>query len=164
MPQQYVIKYTTFENEGGVSRSTMLSVRQEWKKVKSDEDLLAWAKKWGSLLMETFQNPIWTSGYTEAKKDIYSTLELVNKGEYPDVMDPIIEEYARALSIISKNVKVVQFFLQGSKEVMLELEEERLLEIAAEEMAKQLVKHIRMDIEEEEDTVKFYFNLVMVDD
>lgn len=142
----------------------MLSVRQEWKKVKSDEDLLAWAKKWGSLLMETFQNPIWTSGYAEGKKDIYSALELVNKGEYPDVMDPIIEQYANALAIINKNVKVVQFFLQGSREVMMELEEDKLMEIAAEEMAKQLVKHIRLDMEEENDVVKFYFNLVMVDD
>ena len=142
----------------------MISVRKEWKAIKSDEDLLNWSKKWGPLLMETFQNPIWTSGYTEAKKDIYSTLELLNKGQYPDVMDPVIEEYAKALSIISKNIKVVQFFLQGSKEVMFELEEDRLMEIAAEEMAKQLVKHIRMDIEEDEDEVKFYFNLVMVDD
>ena len=142
----------------------MISVRKEWKAIKSDEDLLNWSKKWGPLLMETFQNPIWTSGYTEAKKDIYSTLELLNKGQYPDVMDPVIEEYAKALSIISKNIKVVQFFLQGSKEVMFELEEDRLMEIAAEEMAKQLVKHIRMDIEEQEEDVKFYFNLVMVDD
>lgn len=142
----------------------MISVRKEWKAIKSDEDLLNWSKKWGPLLMETFQNPIWTSGYTEAKKDIYSTLELLNKGQYPDVMDPVIEEYAKALSIISKNIKVVQFFLQGSKEVMFELEEDRLMEIAAEEMAKQLVKHIHMDIEEDEDEVKFYFNLVMVDD
>lgn len=142
----------------------MISVRREWKEVKSDEDLLAWAKKWGALLMETFQNPIWTSGYTEAKKDIYSTLELVNSGEYPDIMDPPIEEYAKALSLISKNIKVVQFFLQGSKEVMFELDEDKLMEIAAEEMAKQLVKHIRMDIEEQDEDVKFYFNLVMVDD
>ena len=142
----------------------MISVRKEWKAIKSDEDLLNWSKKWGPLLMETFQNPIWTSGYTEAKKDIYGTLELLNKGQYPDVMDPVIEEYAKALSIISKNIKVVQFFLQGSKEVMFELEEDRLMEIAAEEMAKQLVKHINMDIEEDEDEVKFYFNLVMVDD
>lgn len=142
----------------------MISVRREWKGVKSDEDLLAWAKKWGALLMETFQNPIWTSGYTEAKKDIYNTLELVNGGEYPDIMDPPIEEYAKALSLISKNIKVVQFFLQGSKEVMFELDEDKLMEIAAEEMSKQLVKHIRMDIEEEDEDVKFYFNLVMVDD
>lgn len=142
----------------------MISVRKEWKAIKSDEDLLNWSKKWGPLLMETFQNPIWTSGYTEAKKDIYSTLELLNKGQYPDVMDPVIEEYAKALSIISKNIKVVQFFLQGSKEVMFELEEDRLMEIAAEEMSRQLVKHIRMDIEESDEDVKFYFNLVMVDD
>lgn len=142
----------------------MISVRKEWKDVKSDEDLLEWAKKWGSLLMETFQNPIWTSGYTEAKKDVYQTLELINNGEYPDTMDPLIEEYANALAIISKNIKVVQFFLQGSKEVMFELDDDKLMEIAAEEMAKQLVKYVRMDIEENDEDVKFYFNLVMVDD
>ena len=142
----------------------MISVRKEWKDVKSDEDLLEWAKKWGPLLMETFQNPIWTSGYTEAKKDVYQTLELINNGEYPDTMDPLIEEYANALAIISKNIKVVQFFLQGSKEVMFELDDDKLMEIAAEEMAKQLVKYVRMDIEENDEDVKFYFNLVMVDD
>jgi hypothetical protein len=142
----------------------MISVRKEWKEIKSDEDLLKWSKKWGPLLMETFQNPIWTSGYTEAKKDIYNALDMVNRGEYPDDMDEPIEEYAKALSLINKNLKVVQFFIQGSKEVMFELEEDKLMEIAAEEMAKQLVKYIRMEIEEQEHDVKFYFNVVMVDD
>jgi hypothetical protein len=142
----------------------MISVRKEWKSIKSDEEMLEWAKKWGSLLMETFQNPIWTSGFAKGQEKVYEELEMINCGEYPDEMTPVLEEYAKALSIVKQNIKVIQFFLQGSKEVMFELDEDKLMEIAAEEMAKQLVKHIRMDIEEEEDGVKFYFNLVMVDD
>jgi hypothetical protein len=142
----------------------MISVRKEWKSIKSDEEMLAWTKKWGSLLMETFQNPIWASGHTKGKEEVYEELEMLNRGEYPDDLSPVLEEYAKALSIIKKNIKVVQFFLQGSKEVMFELDDERLMQIAAEEMSKQLVKHIRMDIEEEKDEVKYYFNLVMVDD
>lgn len=142
----------------------MISVRKEWKQIKSDEDLLAWTKKWGSLLMETFQNPIWASGYTEGVKSVHTKLEAMNKGEYADDMDPVLEEYAKALSLIQKNIKVIQFFLTGSKEVMFNLDEDKLMAIAAEEMSKQLVKHIQMDVEEEENDVKFYFNLVMVDD
>jgi hypothetical protein len=143
----------------------MISVRKEWKKIKTDEELLAWTKKWGALLMETFQNPIWASGYAKGKSDILDQLEQINKGEYPDDMEPVIEEYANALSIVRKNIKVAQFFLQGSREVMLNLDNEQLLRIAAEEMSKQLVKHIHMDIEEENDeSLKVYFSLVMVDD
>lgn len=143
----------------------MISVRKEWKQIKSDEDLLAWSKKWGALLMETFQNPIWASGYAEGVKSVHTKLEAMNKGEYDDDMDPVLEEYAKALSLIQKNLKVVQFFLTGSKEVMFNLDEDKLISIAAEEMSKQLVKYIDMQVDDDDpEEIKFYFNLVMVDD
>ena len=40
----------------------MISVRKEWKAIKSDEEMLVWAKKWGGLLMETWNNPIFVEG------------------------------------------------------------------------------------------------------
>jgi len=143
----------------------MISVRKEWTAVKTDEDKLAWAEKWGDLLMETTGNPIWTSGHTEAIKQITKQIEQVKEGEYPDNMHPMLKEYAEALEMTSKGFKVVSFALHGDGELMFKLDEDQLRSLAADEMSKILAKHVAIDIEESDDgQVSFNFNIVMLED
>jgi len=143
----------------------MISVRKEWKKVKTDEDKLEWANKWGDLLMETQLNPIWTSGFTQAVKHIAEQIEQIKNGEYPDLIHPMVQEYADALTMIHKGFKVVSFSLHGDGELMFRLDEDQLRQLAAEEMSKVLAKHVSIDVEEDDEgNVSFDFNIVMMED
>ncbi|NDD84074.1 hypothetical protein EBZ38_07345 [bacterium] len=143
----------------------MISVRKEWRECNSDEELLAWAKKWGTLLMEDFQNPIWTSGYTNGQKSILNTLEAIRDGKDVDSNEDVINAYKSAIDIISSKLKIVSFNIQATEEALHTLDQDELTKIAAEEMSKQLAKYINMDVEElDNNMVNFSFTLVMVDD
>tara|TARA_R110000772_G_scaffold66361_2_gene147926 strand:- start:16982 stop:17413 length:432 start_codon:yes stop_codon:yes gene_type:complete len=143
----------------------MISVRKEWLNVTTDEQKLEWVNKWGDLLMETQLNPIWTSGHTEAIKQITEQVQQIRDGEYPDLIHPMVQEYADALEMINKGFKVVNFTLSGDGELMFRLDEDQLRQYAAEEMAKVLSKHVSVDIDEKDDgTVELNFNIVMMED
>lgn len=142
----------------------MISVRKEWKAIKSDEEMLVWAKKWGGLLMETWNNPIFVAGHSEGKKAVLRQMDQIAEGEYPDgVIPEQVENYAEALDLISKNLRVLSFTLKGSKEVMSRIDDEALKNIAAEEMAKKLSEFVEIDAEDIEGELHFHFNLVMVE-
>jgi|LakMenE01Jun11ns_1017448.scaffolds.fasta_scaffold9916662_8 hypothetical protein len=142
----------------------MISVRKEWRACNSDTELLAWAKKWGALLMEEFQNPIWASGYTTGKKSVLDVLEAIRDGKDVEVTEDALNAYKSALEIVTSRIKIVSFNIQATEQALETLDQEELTQIAAEEMAKQLAKYIQMDVEElDNNMVNFTFNLVMVD-
>lgn len=136
----------------------MISVRKEWKDVSSDEEMLQWAKKWGSLLMETWNNPIYTAGHAEGKKEVLTQLDQVAEGNIPQVAPVQVQNYAEALNVISQNLKILSFTLKSS----LKIEEEALRSVAASEMAKKLADFIEIDVEYK-DEIHYHFNLVMVE-
>jgi len=146
----------------------MLSVRKEWLEAETDTDRLAWANKWGDLLMEDFQNPIWTAGYAQCRKEFIALLEKIRKNEEEIDMEDLEEEvqaYVRAIDIVSQKLKYVSFNIDAGPEVLHNLDEETLKEIAAEQMAKVLIRHITIDTEDlPGDNIRFHFNLTMVDD
>lgn len=136
----------------------MISVRKEWKDVSSDEEMLQWAKKWGALLMETWNNPIYTAGHTEGKNEVLTQLDQVAEGNIPQVAPVQVQNYAEALNVISQNLKILSFTLKSS----LKIEEEALRSVAASEMAKKLADFIEIDVEYK-DEIHYHFNLVMVE-
>lgn len=136
----------------------MITVRKEWKNISSDEEMLQWAKKWGALLMETWNNPIYTAGHTEGKKEILTQLDQVAEGNIPQAAPVQVQNYAEALNVISQNLKILSFTLKSS----LKIEEETLRSVAASEMAKKLADFIEIDVEYK-DEIHYHFNLVMVE-
>ncbi len=143
----------------------MISVRKEWEVCETDTDKLAWAKKWGDLLMETYQNPMWTAGHTQGTKELLAVLKNISRGDVPDVPLPEeIEGYAIALETLKKTIKVVSFSIKVEESIMPNLEESRLLQVAAEQIATGILPFIDMEVEEQEDEglVNFNFNLVLV--
>jgi hypothetical protein len=91
-------------------------------------------------------------------------MDQIAEGEYPDGAIPEqVENYAEALDLISKNLRVLSFTLKGSREVMSRIDDEALKNIAAEEMAKKLTEFVEIDTESVEDELHFHFNLVMVE-
>jgi hypothetical protein len=142
----------------------MLSVRKEWKKCKSDEELLEWTKKWGSLLMETFQNPIFTAGHTRGREEIIEMLDAIRSGEYPDKELPeAVEAYADALTFLAQSPRVLSFVLKGSKELTQNLDVVKIREIAATEMAKKLSQFIEINEQEVGGETHYTFDLVMLE-
>lgn len=139
----------------------MISVRKEWKECKSDEELLEWTKKWGSLLMETWNNPIFVAGHTEGKKSVLHQLDQVAAGEYPDNPPDQVLNYAEALQLISQNLKVLSFTLKSEKDFSIDTP--TLKKLAADEMAKKLVDFVDIDVETTDTEKHYHFNLVMVE-
>lgn len=136
----------------------MISVRNEWKEVSSDEEMLQWAKKWGSLLMETWNNPIYRAGHTEGKKEVLTQLDQVAEGNIPQVAPVQVQNYAEALNVISQNLKILSFTLKSN----VEMGEETLRSVAASEMAKKLADFVEIEVEYK-DEIHYNFNLVMVE-
>lgn len=142
----------------------MITVRKEWQEIKEDEELLEWGKKWGPLLMETWNNPIYTSGHVEGKKEILEMLDQILNGEYPDKrMPPEVEAYADALTLLSNTPRVLSFVLKGSPEIVKNLDEDTLKQVAASEMAKKLAEHIIITKQEKDGETLFSFDLVMLE-
>ena len=139
----------------------MISVRKEWKEISSDEEMLAWAKKWGALLMETWNNPIFVAGHTEGKKSVLHQLDQVAAGEYPDNPPDQVLNYAEALQLISQNLKVLSFTLKSQKDFSIDTA--TLKKLAADEMAKKLVDFVDIDVETTDTEKHYHFNLVMVE-
>jgi hypothetical protein len=139
----------------------MISVRKEWKEISSDEEMVAWAKKWGALLMETWNNPIFVAGHTEGKKSVLHQLDQVAAGEYPDNPPDQVLNYAEALQLISQNLKVLSFTLKSEKDFSIDTP--TLKKLAADEMAKKLVDFVDIDVETTDTEKHYHFNLVMVE-
>lgn len=139
----------------------MISVRKEWKEISSDEEMVAWAKKWGALLMETWNNPIFVAGHTEGKKSVLHQLDQVAAGEYPDNPPDQVLNYAEALQLISQNLKVLSFTLKSEKDFSIDTT--TLKKLAADEMAKKLVDFVDIDVETTDTEKHYHFNLVMVE-
>lgn len=142
----------------------MLTVKQEWLDALTDEDKLVWAKKWGDLLVEDFQNPIWTSGYTQGQKELLDKMRGLKMGN-PVTGDvpPELEEYASAVEVIKQTLKFISFNLIADAAVAERISREELLEIAAQQISPVITHYIDVQAEELEDgKVNFVFTLVLV--
>lgn len=144
----------------------MISVRKEWEAIKTDEEMLAWAKSWGPLLMETYQNPIWVSGYTQGRKELLGTLDKLREGEEVTVkLEPQLEAYASAVDTLNKNFKVINFYINVEQAVLPNLDEDKLMEVAAEQISGALVKNLYVEQEEQENgDVRFVYHLIILED
>lgn len=140
----------------------MKTVRKEWEAAKTPEERLAWADKWGDMLLETFQNPIWTEGYAYGENHICEQMEMVANGEYPDNMHPMVDLFAETLETVRKQITVVSFKVHGEKGMQMDLEE--IKKQAAASIASVLANHINMDMEETDDETILHFNIVMIED
>lgn len=143
----------------------MISVRNEWLECKTDEDRLKWANKWGDLLMEDFQNPIWVSGHTQGIREYTALLKKIKAGEEIDHAIPEeLQEYQSALETLHKTLKVVTFTINVEKDTLPKVDEEVLLKVAADQMAGMLAQYTEIDAEElENGDVKFTYSLILVD-
>lgn len=144
----------------------MISVRKEWEAVKSDEEMLKWAKSWGPLLMETYQNPIWKSGFTQGKKELLETLDRLRHGEIVHVqLEPQLEAYASAVETLNKTFKVINFHITVEEAVLPNLDEDRLMKVAADQISEALIKNLYVEHEEQENgDMKFIYHLIILDD
>lgn len=127
----------------------MKTVKKEWEEVKTPEDAANWANKWAPLLLETWNNPIYTSGYHRARMDIEEQLEMLEQGEYPDkfVTDKL-ENYAKALHLINSTLRVIK----GTVNIPNKTPEE-LIDIALENITDHLSQYLEYD--DETKTVSF---------
>lgn len=143
----------------------MISVKREWKECKTDEERLAWANKWGDLLMEDYQNPIWVSGHTQGMKEYSTLLKKIKAGEKIEQVLPIeLQEYASALETLHANLKVVTFNVTVEEAALPNVDEDMIMKVAAEQMSNVIVKYTRVETEElENGDVKFSYNIVLVD-
>jgi hypothetical protein len=128
------------------------SVREEWLQAESDEQILAWAKKWGWLLCEDYQNPIWTEGFTKGKNSVFEELEAEE------------DEVSLALDIFRKKIKILTFNVEAEYSILASLEESEIRKAAADLMVDALADQIRMEVEKLENSVMFTFYLTLVRD
>lgn len=133
----------------------MKTVKREWLETKTPEDKIKWADKWVDLLLETWSNPIWTSGHTHAVQTLNEQLIMIEGGEYPDnPVSPLLENHFKALALIHANLKVVQGEIADSSK-----SPEELIEMAIEEIGNQLGDYMNYD----EETKTLKFEVVMVE-
>ena len=144
----------------------MISVRKDWEAIKTDEEMLKWAKSWGPLLMETYQNPIWVSGFTQGRKELLAILDKLREGEEVTVkLEPQLEAYASAVDTLNKNFKVINFYINVEQAVLPNLDEDKLMEVAAEQISGALVKNLYVEQEEQENgDVRFVYHLIILED
>ena len=142
----------------------MLSVRREWTEAKTDEDKLKWADKWGDLLMETYQNPMWTAGHTQATKEFLAILRNIKAGNTPEIALPQeILDYAEALKIISNDIKTVSFKIVAEHDMLANLDEAVFRKVAVDQIAAALMPYLYIEENElENGDVEFTYNIVMV--
>lgn len=144
----------------------MITVRKEWEAVKTDEEMLAWAKSWGPLLMETYQNPIWVSGHTQGKKELLATLDKLRIGdEVEGKLEPQLEAYASAVDTLNKSFKVINFYITVEESALPNLDEGKLMEVAAEQISNCLTQNLYVEHEElENGDMKFIYHLIILND
>lgn len=132
----------------------MKTVKKEWLEAKTDEDKIKWADKWVDLLLETWSNPIWTSGHTHAVQTLNEQMLMIEGGEYPDLpISPLLENHAKALALIHANLKVIQGAISDSSK-----SPEELVEEAIDHIGNQLGDYMEYD----EQTKTLTFEVVMV--
>ena len=144
----------------------MISVRKEWQAIKSDEEMLEWSKKWGPLLMETYQNPIWVSGHTQGKKELLTTLDKLRAGEeVTETLEPQLEAYASAVETLNRNFKVINFYINVDQSALPNLDEDMLMKVAAEQISECLTQNLYVEHEEQENgDMKFIYHLIILND
>lgn len=142
----------------------MLSVRREWTEAKTEADKLKWADKWGDLLMETYQNPMWTAGHTQATKEFLAILRNIKAGNKPEVALPQeILDYAEALHMVTSDLKVVSFKITAQNDMLHKLDEAVFRKVAIDQMAAALMPYLYIEENElENGDVEFTYNLTMV--
>ena len=144
----------------------MISVRKDWEAAKTDEELLEWAKTWGALLMETYQNPIWVSGHTQGKKELLATLDKLRAGEeVTTALEPQLEAYASAVDTLNRSFKVINFYINVEEAALPNLDEDQLMRVAAEQISQCLTQNLYVEHEEQENgDVKFIYHLIILND
>lgn len=142
----------------------MKSVRTEWAKAESDAEKLEWAKKWGDLLVETWDNPIYVSGHTDGRNSILDMMDSIMEGEYPDTILPSqVEAFHDALSTLSSHFKVLSYVLKGTPEMIERFDIDSLKSLVAEQIGKHLGPYIDMESEVVNGEREYRFNLVMLE-
>lgn len=127
----------------------MKTVKKEWEEATTPEAQQLWATKWADLLLETWNNPIWTAGYHTARRDIEDQMELLEQGEYPDkFISEKLESYANALRIMSSTLSVISGQVRGEGKTP-----EELIDLAIDKISNHLSQY--MDFDEETNTVTF---------
>lgn len=144
----------------------MITVRKDWEAIKTDEEMLAWAKSWGPLLMETYQNPIWVSGFTQGKKELLATLDKLREGEEVEgQLEPQLEAYASAVDTLNKSFKVINFYIVVEEKLLPTLDEDMLMKVAAEQISECLTQNLYVEHEElENGDMKFIYHLILLND
>jgi len=144
----------------------MLSVRNEWLLADTAEKKLEWTNKWGDLLMEDFQNPIWVSGHTQALKETYDLIKKIEDGQTIRIALPEqLERYKNAVNFMNTQVKTATCKVKVEASALENIDAAYLRKVAADNLTPAIVKH--MHVEEEElanGDMSFSFTVVMLDD
>lgn len=143
----------------------MISVRKEWEAIENDTDKLAWANKWGDLLMETYQNPMWTSGHTQGTKEVLALLANIRNGDVPAIPLPHeLQQYIVDMETLAKSIKTISFSIKVEEEVLPNLDENKLKEVACNQVAEGIYPFIEVEVEELEETglVEFNYSIAVI--
>jgi hypothetical protein len=105
----------------------LISVRKEWEAAETDTDKLGWAEKWGDLLMETYQNPIWTAGHTQGTKEVLALVSNIRKGKVPDIPLPEeLQQYVTDVVTLAKSLKTISFSIKVEESALPNLDEDKI--------------------------------------
>lgn len=142
----------------------MISVRKEWEAAETDTDKLAWAKKWGDLLMETYQNPMWTAGHTQGTKEVLALVSNIRKGNVPDIPLPEeLQQYVTDVVTLAKSLKTITFSIKVEESALPNLDEEKIKEVACEQVAQGIYPFIEVEmLELDTGMVEFNYNIVVI--
>lgn len=142
----------------------MISVRKEWEAAQTDTDKLAWAKKWGDLLMETYQNPIWTAGHTQGTKEVLALVSNIRKGKVPDIPLPEeLQQYVTDVVTLAKSLKTISFSIKVEESALPNLDEDKIKEVACEQVAQGIYPFIEVEmLELDTGMVEFNYNIVVI--
>lgn len=142
----------------------MISVRKEWEAAQTDTDKLAWAKKWGGLLIETYQNPIWTAGHTQGTKEVLALVSNIRKGKVPDIPLPEeLQQYVTDVVTLAKSLKTISFSIKVEESALPNLDEDKIKEVACEQVAQGIYPFIEVEmLELDTGMVEFNYNIVVI--
>lgn len=142
----------------------MISVRKEWEAAETDTDKLAWAKKWGDLLMETYQNPMWTAGHTQGTKEVLALVSNIRKGNVPDIPLPEeLQQYVTDVVTLAKSLKTISFSIKVEESALPNLDEDKIKEVACEQVAQGIYPFIEVEmLELDTGMVEFNYNIVVI--
>ena len=142
----------------------MISVRKEWEAAETDTDKLAWAKKWGDLLMETYQNPMRTAGHTQGTKEVLALVANIRKGKIPDIPLPEeLQQYVTDVVTLAKSLKTISFSIKVEESALPNLDEDKIKEVACEQVAQGIYPFIEVEmLELDTGMVEFNYNIVVI--